>query len=418
VPSLSDKLKALGVRLGPAELAPPRPPSQFYNIQEVLKARHYSTLVGDTYIVEQSYPPGYLHGQSPLNLTAAMRGMAAWAGEARLLDLPPQAYVFLDTETTGLQGGTGTYAFLIGVGRFEGESFHLAQFFMQDPAAEPAQLAALDEFLAPCQVLVTYNGKAFDIPLLNARYLTHGLSIPYNGYAHIDLLHLSRRLWRDRLASRTLANIEAHILGSTRTSDDVPGWMIPQLYFDYLRSGDPAPLVNVFYHNAMDVVSLAALLNRTAAMLDDPFSPEIRHAVDMVSLAKLFEDLGDLDTATQLYIHGLHHLTPQEGEFPRQVYLSALLRLASIHKHTGDYPAAADLWREAAGQGDINAHVELAKYYEHHRKDYPEAIVWTRAALASLGMLSLPHPVQQIWLSELERRLERVTRKLSARTNG
>jgi hypothetical protein len=416
VPSLSDKLKALGVRLGPAELAPPHPPNQRYNIQNVLGARQYSTLVGDTYVVEQSYPQGYLHGQSPLNLTAAMRVMSAWAGEARLNDLPAQAYAFLDTETTGLQGGTGTYAFLIGVGRFEGESFHLAQFFMQDPSAEPAQLAALDEFLAPCQILVTYNGKAFDIPLLNTRYLTHGLAAPYNGYAHIDLLHLSRRLWRDRLPSRTLSNIEAHILGSARTSDDVPGWMIPQLYFDYLRSGDPTPLVSVFYHNAMDVVSLAALLNRTAAMLDDPFSPEIQHGVDMVSLAKLFEDLGDLDTATRLYIHGLHHLTPQEGEFPREVYLSALLRLASIYKHTGDYPAAADLWREAANQCDIDAHVELAKYFEHQKKDYSEAIVWARAALVCLGERSLPHPYQHLWLAELEHRLERLERKLSSST--
>ena len=411
MPSLSDKLKSLGVRLGPADLPLPHPRSQTVNLLEALGVLPISTLVGDTFILEQYFPPGYIHGRAPLSVSASLNTLANWVGDARLRDLPAQAFAFLDTETTGLQGGTGTFAFLIGVGRFEADTFHLAQFFMQDPAAEPAQLAALEAYLAPCQALVTYNGKAFDIPLLNTRYISHGLTIPYIGYAHVDLLHLARRLWRDRLPSRTLSNIEAQILGSLRTSDDVPGWMIPQLYFDYLRSGDPAPLKSVFYHNAMDVISLAALLNHTAGLLENPLSAEVQHGIDMVSLAKLFEDLGDLEMATRLYIHGMRHLEAQDAGSSMDIYLQAIQRLAAIYKRQGNYPAAVELWQEAAANRHLDSNIELAKYYEHRLRDVPTAIYWTRTAILTLEGLDLHQHLRQVWLAELEHRLERLKRK-------
>ncbi len=186
--------------------------------------------------------------------------LAEWAREPRLAELAPADFAFLDTETTGLSGGTGTYAFLVGVARFEDEGLHLAQFFMRDPSEEPGLLAALEEFLAPCQALVTFNGKAFDAPLLLTRYLCHGWQPPFQGLAHVDLLHLARRLWRDRLPSRTLTMLEAHILGAGRSEEDIPGWLIPEMYFTYLQTGDPTPLKSVFYHNAMDVISLVALM--------------------------------------------------------------------------------------------------------------------------------------------------------------
>jgi len=140
----------------------------------------------------------------------------------------------VDTETTGLAGGSGTYTFMVGIGRFEGDEFRLAQFFLRDPSEEAAQLAAIEKFLAPCQAVVSFNGKSFDLPLLNSRYLINGCPPPLAGAAHIDLLHLSRRLWRARLPSRTLGNLEAKILGLTRAQQDVPGWMIPDLFLDRL----------------------------------------------------------------------------------------------------------------------------------------------------------------------------------------
>lgn len=413
MPSLSDRLKSLGVKIGARDLPPPKShKSSASLLEEALSGHPYPTLLGETFVVEQHYPVGQGYGQTALHLTASLNPLANWVGDERISRLPPEAFAFIDTETTGLSGGTGTYAFLIGVGRFTGEDFHLAQFFMRDPDEEPAQLAALEEFLAPCQALVTYNGKAFDIPLLTTRYTTHGWRPPFDTFAHIDLLHLSRRLWRDRLPSRTLGNIEAFILGAQRAEADVPGWMIPQLYFDYLRSGDPQPLSGVFYHNAMDVVSLAALLNHSASLLSDPITQASQHAIDLLSLARLYEDLGDLNMAIRLYLHGLEHLDAREDRLPREIYLRAIERLALIYKKSQHFSEAVSLWQEAARYGHISSCTELAKYYEHTQRDCQQALFWTETAIMMLESHQFNEYQRRTMLSELQHRRERLQHKL------
>src|SRR5688572_32202628 len=137
---------------------------------------------------------------------------------------------------------------------------------MRDPAEEPALLEGRADVLARCRALITLKGKSFDAPRLTARYSLPRIRGPYKNYSHIDLLPLARRLWRDRLPSRALKYLEEHVLGFTRTSDEVPGYEIPWLYFDYLRTGDANPLAGVFYHNAMDVVAMAALLGHVSEL--------------------------------------------------------------------------------------------------------------------------------------------------------
>jgi uncharacterized protein YprB with RNaseH-like and TPR domain len=339
--------------------------------------------------------------------------MATWAQDPRLLELPLESFAFVDTETSGLAGGTGTYAFLVGVGRFEpsdsGRTFRLLQFFMRDPGEEPALLEALAEFLAPCSALVTYNGKAFDAPLLITRYILHDIPVPFEGYAHIDLLHLARRLWRDRLPSRTLKYIEENVLHAPRTSDEVPGYEIPWLYFDYLRTGDANPLKGVFYHNAMDIVALAALFSHTAAMLHDPFDESIQHGLDVIALAKLHEDLNRWDTAARLYERGLEMGLGVE-DFGKAVH-----RLAVLQKRRGDLDQAIRWWEQAAAQGHIYACVELAKNYEHRLRDYTEAQRWVWAALELVHSGSLPAYMRQHWQAELEHRLFRLEGKLKSK---
>ena len=405
MPNLSDRLKALGVKVGAQDLPPPprRSPDA---LETILHGQPKTTPFGETYLVEARYAADYRHGRLGLLPSSHLEILGAWAKTPEITGLPPQSFAFLDTETTGLSGGSGTYAFLVGIGRFEGDEFHLAQFFMRDPLEEPAQLAAIEEFLAPCQALVSFNGKAFDIPLLQTRYLTHGWRPPFAGTAHVDLLHLARRLWRDRLPSRTLGNLEVQILGASRTQQDVPGWMIPQLYFDYLRTHDAHPLEGVFYHNALDVVSLAALFNHLAALLDDPLDGSVEHGIDLISLARLFEDLGDLDRATRLYIHGLEH------DLPKESLLDALQRLAGIHKRQENLIAAVSLWQEAANHGYIPAYIELAKYYEHRQGDDAQALYWTQSAINLTGSSSLPLYERVRWQEELAHRLERLQRRL------
>jgi len=404
MPSLSDRLKSLGVHVGAQDLPPPQS-ANLYTIDRVLDGHPASTSQGETYVVEARYSNDYAQGIAPLWVDQPLDAIAAWAHDERLRGLDPQSLAFLDTETTGLSGGTGTYAFLIGVGRFEGSEFHLEQLFMRDPIEEPAQLAALEEFLAPCSALVTFNGKAFDVPILTTRYMTHGWRSPLADQVHVDLLHLARRLWRDRLPSRTLPNIEYQILGALRTQDDVPGWMIPQMYFDYLRSGDARPLKSVFYHNAMDVLSLAALLSHTAALLADPMSDRVEHAEDILAMAKLFEEQEQYDLAIQLYLRGL------DSDLSEEAMINALHRLALIHKRLDDLASAVKLWEEAARRQHLHAHVELAKYYEHRLQDYDAAIYWAETALSIIEQPGFPPYEKHQWQAELKHRLERLHRK-------
>ena len=252
MPTLSDRLKAMGVKIGAQDLPAPQK-ERIYPVEDIAAGRFIETGNGSTYIIEQDFSTNYIQGQVGLQISTKPQTIAEWAGNQQIADDDPESLVFLDTETSGLAGGTGTFAFLVGVGRYTPGGFHLAQFFMRDPIEEPALLLALEEFLAPCRTVVSFNGKAFDVPLLDTRYILQGWKSPFKDFSHIDLLHLARRLWRDRLPSRTLANLEVQILHANRTDEEIPGWMIPQIYFDYLRDGDARPLLRVFYHNAMDV---------------------------------------------------------------------------------------------------------------------------------------------------------------------
>jgi uncharacterized protein YprB with RNaseH-like and TPR domain len=482
MPSLSDKLKSLGIKVGATDL-PKAAPVHRYEIDSVVTGAYHPTPAGETFVAEQTFDAEYRHGHAAIQPGVPFEALAAWAREPRFRELPLEAYAFLDTETSGLAGGTGTYAFLVGVGRFmspdsetdkrmgtdsstdfeadkrigtdlvaysvadsrtetgsstdsvadlriEADSstdkrmvFRLQQFFMRDPAEEAALLEGLAEFLAPCQALVTFNGKGFDAPLLITRYSLHNIPCPFGDFAHLDLLPLARRLWRDRLPSRALKYLEENVLSAPRTTEEVPGYEIPYLYFDYLHTGDARPLKGVFYHNTMDVVAMAALLSHVAAILDDPFSELVEHGLDVVALAKFFEDLGQWERAARLFERGLE-MDPSTGlrrersgersgqALPEADFWLALERLSRLQKRRGDLETAVRLWERAAAQGHIYAHVELAKYHEHQRRDYPEALKWAHSAVELVGTLDIPRYMYNHWMEELEHRKKRLDGKL------
>lgn len=409
--SLADKLKSLGVKTGRAEL--PRPKAGGgTKIEELLSGKLRQTRYGESFVYEQRFPFTTPHGRSSLRPAALPEILGTWAKDARITALPPEKFIFFDTETSGLSGGTGTYAFMVGAGRFEGDEFVLAQFFLRDPTEEPAMLEAMAEFFAPAEVLVSYNGKSFDAPLLETRYKLHSIPIPFDDYAHLDLLHLARRLWRDRLASRTLQSIEEHILGVERTSEEVPGYEIPYLYFDYLRSRDATPLKGVFYHNEIDILSLAALLDHAAAVLSNPFGEAVQHGLDVIAIAKLFEDMNKWDEAAKLYEHGLQNpSTSSRQALPEEDFAKAVKRLAVLQRRRGDIQEAVKWWEKAAEDGHIYAHVELAKYYEHKAKDYALAEELTHRALRLVNARQLPGYVRDHWMEALNHRLARLQRK-------
>lgn len=405
MPTLSERLKTLGVKTGVSDLpAPTRVKAS--GIDSVLTGTVLATEMGETFVHEERFAADFRHGHAAIRPAVPLTIVSAWAADARLRELPVEAFAFLDTETSGLAGGTGTFAFLVGAARFTADGdFLLQQFFMRDPSEEPALLDALGRFLAPTTALVTFNGKAFDAPLLNTRFAMHRMPNPLKDHAHLDLLPLARRLWRDRLESRALKYIEEHVLEAPRSSDEVPGFEIPYLYFDYLRTGDARPLKGVFYHNAMDVVAMAALLSHTAQMLADPFHEGIEHGLDVVAMAKLYEHLGEWSTAARLFERALQ-MSLSESYFSETVR-----RLAALQKRRGDFEQAIPLWEQAAAAGHIYAHVELAKFYEHRHRDVGTALQWTGSALMQLKQADMPSYMRKHWEQELRHRRKRLQLK-------
>ncbi len=218
-----------------------------------------STPFGSHYVVQTMYPHDYVHGKVRLSrfsgadlesLISLMREKAA---------VPPrERIVFLDTETTGLQGGSGMCPFLVGIGYFAGDEFHLLQYFIRDFDEEPSMLYTLGELLGRFDLVVTYNGAAFDVPLLETRFTLARLDSSFRGMSHLDLLFTTRRLWRNGHGSCRLAALEREMI-SFRRGADIPGSMIPRVYFDYIQRRPNVALTSVFTHNVYDVVSLAAL---------------------------------------------------------------------------------------------------------------------------------------------------------------
>jgi tetratricopeptide (TPR) repeat protein len=262
--------------------------------------------------------------------------------------------------------------------------------------------------------LITFNGKSFDAPLLTTRYSLHRIPVPYKNYSHIDLLPLARRLWRDRLPSRALKYLEENILGLARSTDEVPGYEIPWLYFDYLRTGDARPLGGVFYHNAMDVVAMAALLSHINNMLETPYDGHVQHGLDFIALAKLFEDLGHWDEAARLFERGLEWSSPSAEEkqgLTESDFGLAVKRLSILQKKRGDLNEAIRLWQAAAERGHLYAFIELAKHYEHKLRDIKTALQWTKSALVCAQEMEMPTYMRKHWLDEIARRLERLERK-------
>lgn len=404
--SLSDQLKALGVKLGKDQTLKNARPSK-YPIEKVIEGRFWDMIFGQVFCHEEIYQWDYQHGSKPLSPSDSITTLCQWANANPLSLDDLENFIFLDTETSGLAGGTGTYAFEVGVGRFTNEGFRLAQFFMRHPGEEPALLAGLTQFMDGMKAVVTYNGKSFDIPLLNTRYTLMGMSSPFSGIDHFDLLPLARRLWRIRLESRTLGNVENQILGVNRGEEEVPGYLIPEMYFEYLKTMDARPMAGIFYHNAIDILSLAGLFSHMAFLLNDPHSKQIHHGEDLVSLARFFESMDDLPQAETLYQNAL------KSKLPDDLYWDTVERFSFFLKRKGDWEGAIRLWQMAAEKNHLYAFVELAKYFEHQTRDILEAEQLTQKAIAALEKQIFPVYVYHQWREELEHRLNRLQRKIA-----
>ncbi|HEX5479912.1 MAG TPA: ribonuclease H-like domain-containing protein [Dehalococcoidia bacterium] len=346
------------------------PPAELPPIERILGGEWVATAHGDAFVRDEWFALGHEHGNLPLEAVLAASPDALACLAAQPATASPR-FGFFDIETTGLGGGTGTYAFLAGLGTFEDTGFRLRQYFLASVAGERAMLSMLRDDLARCDALVTYNGRAFDVPVVTTRLTLARLPDPYAGMAHFDLLHPVRRLYKHRMPACRLADAERRLLGIERF-DDIPGALIPALYFAYVRAGRAAPLRSVFRHNADDVLSLVGLLTRLAALFDSDDPPPD----DAVALARWWERAGEPERAMALYRAALPWL---EGgpDWPW-----AAQRQARLLRRAGSHSEAAALWRVLWAGGDADAGLALAKHLERRARDYAAAAEVTLALLA------------------------------------
>lgn len=413
---MRNRLRRLGVVKGARELkpAPPLPTSnrQQRPLTQLLPgAELVETAVGACLVRDKVYPLGHEHGRFALRdmLTFAVSDAAAYVREPRLAGLHFQDALFLDTETTGLSGA-GTLAFMVGVGFFEGNAFVVRQYFLRDHGDEPAMLHLLEALAASKSHLISFNGRSFDLPLLNDRYLLNRQPPPLADMLHLDLLPLARRLWRARLESCALSDLEKRLLDVRRTHEDVPGWRIPTIYLDYLRTGDARELLGVFYHNHEDMLSMVTLTTavmRLISQLEEQPEP-----LDLLSLGRWQSDLGLVIVAEQTLRRAV------QTDLSLEAFHIGLHRLGLLLKQNGRRDEAVVVWQQIAATcfDDVTAHVELAKYYEWHGYELNQALFWTEQALqlvASWRNRGVAHLTQQ----ELAHRQQRLQRKLAQETD-
>lgn len=407
---LRKRLERLGVGLGLSGLRPrpaqePAPAPRREAIEDWVSGRVVETDAGPCFVSEIRYPLAHVHGGLALGalLEHTPRGLGALAGEPCDDEVPFASFAFLDTETTGLAGGTGTYAFLVGLGTFEDGEFVLRQCFMRDIPEERAMLEVVRGVLERSRGLVTFNGRAFDWPLLETRFAMNRRPAPPVVPPHLDLLLPARRLWRLRLRSCALSSLEANVLGVVRSEADVPGWAIPGLYRDFITYGHAEPLRRVFYHNAHDILSLATLAAHLCAVAREPLAA-LRHGEDLFSLARGCEAEGELERAGELYRQCLRcQLSPAARR-------EATRRLALLGKRTGQAAEALELWHALAEQGDVEACIELAKHYEHRAADLEQA---RRHAVRALRLLQHMRYPDRRQLAAIEHRLARLEAKMA-----
>src|SRR6266699_963279 len=297
----------------------------------------------------------------------------------------PAKWLFLDTETTGLAGGTGTYAFLIGLAWWDAGGLQVEQFFMRDFAEEHSLLLELSHRIAERPVLVTFNGKSFDWPLLENRFtMTRSIAVPKLA-AHLDLLHPARVLWKLRLGSVRLVELERHVIDAPRLGwlreNDVVSALIPQYYFDYLRGGPAEPLAGVVRHNQMDLRGLAALFCKVNELLSAaPNAANEIESLDLFGLSRFLQRRGDPDRAHSACAQALAMGLPAEFR-PK-----ARRDLALMAKRRGEHARAAEIWLDMVADlhEGIHACEQLAIYYERHAKDLAKAAQFAKLAVATL----------------------------------
>ncbi len=406
--ALADRLRGIVRPTLPVAAAPVL--RDVNEVAEVLDGR-WSDSRGQRYvIVDRTYGPGHRHGG-----VAIMDSMPPWPRLPLLGGSDASRLLFVDLETTGLAGGAGTCAFLVGCGWFDGARFCVRQFFLSSYSGEAALLKGVWQLAQGISGVVTFNGKSFDLPLIETRFLFHRMQTPFSAVPHIDMLHPARRLWRadDAPAAGLTASCRLsvldHVLCGVSREGDVNGFEIPGRYFAYVRSGDARPLEAVLEHNRLDLVSLALLTARAAQLLEKG-PAEARTAREALGLGRLYEG-GDLfDLACDAYARA--------AELPADAItrVEALRSVAVMCRRRKRFADAAIAWQRVLDLRRCPPHITreaieaLAIHHEHRLRDPFSA---KHFALQSLRL-----DATGAYRRSVRHRLARLDRKLAGPTTG
>ena len=359
---------------------------------------------GAHFQIEKRFASHHQHGSADVGaLIELPHDLLDILGEGEIAAAPPTRWAFLDTETTGLAGGSGTYAFLIGVGRITEKGFTVQQYFLREYSEEKSALAELEEHLREFDVLITYNGRSYDQPLLETRYRMNRKVPPFARLPHLDLLYGARRLWKLGLESCRLVSLEQEVLGMFREGD-VPGELIPYVYFDFLRSGHAGRIAGVFHHNAMDILTLACLTAIVPAAFRNTDRSAlarvgVRRGTELAGLARWLQRTGEHEQALELFKRAV------DAGLPDSLLFRALWDIALLEKKLGRPFEALRIFVELAecrNEFRLMAFEELAKYYEHEERNYALALDFVEQALTFTESDALLHRRQRL-AARLER---------------
>jgi uncharacterized protein YprB with RNaseH-like and TPR domain len=412
--ALHRKLKRLGVVKGAQELQKPpevRVPSVPSETRP-LPGQEMQMEYGTFWLDKRVYTPGYQHGNYALSQLEAVEDNYLPVFGVPSLGASP---AFIDTETTGLVGGAGTIAFLIGIGVWEKSSFVLHLVFIRNPDEEAAALQYVADVLESCSGLVTFNGRSFDLPIMQTRFIINRLIPNWLDYPHLDLLAVARRLWRDHLPSRRLGEIEEKVLGISRTEEDLPSYLIPFFYRQYLETGQTAEMRRVMYHNEIDILSLVTLLLHVTRMVSQPEEMNLAPA-EWAGVGDVFFKSGAEHEALGAWEQAL-------GSLPGALPASCTSRLCS---NMGLYYKRRVRWDKAIALWDtwvenvphaVKPLVEKAKYYEWTARNAEQALRMTENAISRVEQ-HFEGLSQEKRLKALLHRKNRLTLKLKFTVEG
>ncbi len=348
------RLKDLGVSRGAQEICAPLNTTK--SISKIFEGSILTKKDHEVFIRHIQYPLPYEIGGTSLNSDIDTRPISKWTGN-KSHDMAKIA--FIDAETSGLARGTGTFVFLFGLCFLTAETLEVKQFFLIDPFSEGLFLETIEKELAAFEAICSYNGKSFDVPIIHSRNIINHIPDFIQKKDHCDLLHLARRIWRLRLQDRSLKQIETNILRFHRSEEEIPGYLVPEYYVRYLRSNDAEILKGVFYHNLMDVISLAAIFFYLVKFVTDPFHEEVPNSLDVYALAQLHEKRGNYDYAFKLLKQILELDDTTENQ------KNVLFHLGMISKKKKDYSKARKYFKKSAMLGSIAGCIEASKLDEH-----------------------------------------------------